>query len=498
MTQHITDPHPRPPRNPRYLRPIDPLVIVALWLVMAMSAALSVRAAGVLQGIVDHQVHATGVSTAAMGLLIVDLDHNQELASINPDKTFMPASNMKLLTTAAALGILGRDFVFTTDLRLAPGGVLIVRGDGDPGFGDPNLLADAGTDVSKMLDAWAGAVKAAGLKKIGKLLVDDRVFDSQYVNPSWPQNQLHRWYCAEVAGLNFADNCLRVYAAPTRAGQPPSVTYEPPGTPVTIDNQATTGTRDALWVSRKPDTNTMILRGSIHRALSEPVDVTVHDPPLLFAQTLAVRLRAQGVEVEQVGRVTPKDPEDGRLLAEVRSTLPAVITRCNRDSQNLFAESLIKRIGHQATAQPGSWANGAAAIRAFLAKVVGPAAADVVIDDGSGLSRDNRVSPRIYVKLLGYMYERPELGQIYLDSLAEPGEEGTLRKRFREVKIRGEVHAKTGYISGVNCLTGYLITNHRTVAFSILVNDRHKSPYDIRHMMDRIVAAADAALAQKK
>jgi D-alanyl-D-alanine carboxypeptidase/D-alanyl-D-alanine-endopeptidase (penicillin-binding protein 4) len=468
-------------------------------LVVLLSIVTQVFASGPLQGPVDRLIRAADLGSSIIGLEIRDVETGAELASVNPEKPMIPASNMKLVTTAAGLDALGKDFKFNTELRLTDKDVLIVRGDGDAGFGDPELLAAMKLDPNKLVAAWVEAVKAVGVKKVEKLLVDDRVFDREFVHPNWPVNQLHKWYCAEVAGLSFNDNCLSLYAAPTKTGQPPTITFDPIRAPIQIDNSAVTGDKNAFWASRKPDTNTMILRGSVRHALTEAVEVTVHDPPLFFAGTLANRLRDAGVAVGSVERVDPQQVVgEGRVIAAVTTALPTYITRCNRHSQNLFAESLCKRLGFRLTGQPGSWASGAAAERAFLAKVLGTAAAEVVVDDGSGMSKNNRVSAHAFVKLLTYMHNQPAIGETYINSLARPGDEGTLEKRFTEVKVKGEVRAKTGYVAGVNCISGYLIHNDRTVAFSILVNECKKSPHDVRLMMDKIVAAVDSAIVEQR
>lgn len=456
-------------------------------------------AGGILQSQVDRLMSNAGIGGPGVGLLITDLSTGTELASVNPDKALVPASNMKLVTTAAALGILGRDFVYTTELRLTPEGDLVIRGSGDPAFGDPVILDGLGSDVNQFVGTWVEAVRKTGAKKIPRLLVDDRVFDRQFVHPAWPANQLHKWYCAQVSGIAFNDNCLSLYATPGKAGATPAITFDPAKAPAQIDNVAVSGKTNGLWASRKPDTNIFILRGSVQRSLTEPIDVTVHDPPMFFAGTLANRLRSAGIEVLAVERIAPQEAADnGRVIAVVNTPLTVVITRCNRNSQNLFAESLLKRIGHQITGQPGSWATGTAAVRVFLAKVLGISAADVVIEDGSGLSRGNRISPRAFVKLLGHMQSNPATAETYLASLAEPGEAGTLKKRFADLKLRGKVHAKTGYILGVNCLTGYLIEPDRTIAFSILTNDSKKSQWEIQQLIDKIIATTDAAFVPRK
>ncbi|MDH3584187.1 MAG: D-alanyl-D-alanine carboxypeptidase/D-alanyl-D-alanine-endopeptidase, partial [Phycisphaerae bacterium] len=421
-----------------------------------------------------------------------------EMAAIDPTALLVPASNMKLITTAAALDLLGPDFNFSTELRLAEDGRLIVRGDGDPAFGDPVLLKTLNNmDVDALIGTWVGAIRKLGRRKFKQLIVDDRIFDQQWVHPRWPTDQLHRWYCAQVAGLNFNDNCVDLYTAPLRPGQAPKLSATPSRAPILLVNKAKSGSRNAVWATRGHGGNEITVRGSVRHALTEPIPVTIHDPPLFFARTLQRHLKAAGIEVEQVRRARPAETiPRGTLLAAVQTSLPTVITRTNRDSQNLFAEALLKRLGYRITHLPGSWSTGAAAVRMFLIRRLGVDAAEIIMDDGSGLSPDNRVSARLLSRLLVHIHQNPRLAPTLRRSLARPGQAGTLKRRFTDVKLVGEVYAKSGYISGVVALSGYLLhDDDRGIAFSMLLNDYHKSTYVAKKMMERIVAAADRHLA---
>ena len=172
------------------------------------------------------------------------------------------------------------------------------------------------------------------------------------------------------------------------------------------------------------------------------IQVTLDDPAMFFGKLLQRRLEAKKkpdgtprLRVGQVMRIGPGETAPdakGRLLIEERTPIEKILLRCNRDSQNLFAESMIRRLGHQITSQPGTWSNGSAAVRMFLSRVLKADAATVVVDDGSGLSRLNRVSAASLVRILQHMHGSKTLSGLYLDSLASPSlERGTLRRRFR-------------------------------------------------------------------
>jgi len=425
----------------------------------------------------------------------------------------IPASNMKLLTTAASTRILGPDFVFRTQLSAissadwtdqfrqqetvaaAPsdGIVLVVRADGDPAFADPKLLAEHGLDVEKLLDAWVQTVIKAGIKKVDRLVIDDRIFDTEFVHSTWPVDQLNRWYCAQVSGLTFYDNCVDVFAAPSTDGSTPRIEMVPDVPFMTTTNKAKSGKLDTFWISRKLGTNEITFRGEVKTARTAPVNITVHDPSLFFGDVLKHRLSKAGIEVGTVMRPDRTDRfPAGKTLLINETTLPVVLERCNRDSLNLFAEALLKRMGYKITGQPGSWQNGIAATRLFLQQTLGPRASNIQIADGSGMSRDNKVTARVFVDLLKVMHDDDQTRDMFRKSLSVGGETGTLRNRLENLK-HATVYGKSGYIREVSTLSGYIVMDKesggKVIAFSILCNDFKPPVYlhTVRNLQEDIV-----------
>ncbi|MCX5663038.1 MAG: D-alanyl-D-alanine carboxypeptidase/D-alanyl-D-alanine-endopeptidase [Planctomycetota bacterium] len=487
------------------------------WLPLLLVACLTACARGELQTQVQRIINAAGLQQTRVGLYVQDLRSGEVLASIDPDNQMMPASNLKLVTTAAAVKLLGPDFAFRTSLNLiepqdwpagtAPPGAakgaaigrnLVVRGDGDPGFADPDILTARGTDVEAFLQSWVAAAKAANLTAVDQIIIDDRVFDRIYVHPTWPEEQLNRWYCAQVSGLTFYDNCLDVYTDPTGLGQNPRVRLVPAAPFLSTTNRAVTGKVDTFWVARKAQNNELTFRGEVKTHRVQPVNVTIDDPPNFFGQLLAYRLAEAGIKVNSISRPGPDDRlPTGRELIRVETPLALVLQRCNKDSQNLFAESLFKRMGRSVTGMPGSWENGSAAVRGYLHELLGTQAADLSIVDGSGMSRDNRVTARALVGILAAMNRDPKLGPIYRASLSVGGSDGTLQKRFRQ-NIAGQVFGKSGYIGGVSSLSGYLVLpeaggGEHVIAFSFLFNGFKPPVYppQIKSVQDQIVRLID-------
>lgn len=484
-------------------------------LLLTLVAFLSVGALSAFAGNVDGQVksmiEAAELRGADVSLMATDATTGEVLLEVNVDQPLIPASNMKLVTTAAALRVLGPDFMFKTDLialnETPDAAILQVKGDGDPAFGDPNLLEAVGLDVDAMVDMWVKSVTEAGITTVKQIIVDDRVFDQQLIHPDWPTNQLHKWYCAQVAGINFNDNCLDVFPAPTGMGQPPTVSIRPDTSFVKVINRATTGTTNTFWADRHPEKNVFTYRGKVKTRRIAAINVTLNDPAMFFGQLLADRLKDAGITVTEIVRPGEDDRlPTGRVLHRIQSPLAAVLSRCNKDSQNLFAEALFKRIGHAVTGAPGSWDNGAAAVRMFLHERMGARGAAIAIADGSGLSRNNRISARHMVDLLSAVSRDDKLSATFRDSLSVGGEDGTLQLRFRQ-GVTGQVFGKSGYINQVSALSGYIVydahqvdtpgDDGRTIAFSLLFNN-FKAPiynHQVKQLQNQIIDVIDSHIA---
>lgn len=457
-----------------------------LAVIIALVGALAVSAsARDLQEQVRELMRRTPIEGATVAVSIWDVDSRIPLVSINEQERMTPASNMKLLTSGAALHVLGPTHEFRTAL-LRDGNRLIVRGDGDPAFADPDLLAlmsvdgAAGIDFEAFLRFWIDAVRRSDLERVDELVVDDRVFDRELLHPEWPTDQLNRDYCAEVAGLNFHRNVVFFYPRPSSGSRPLINDYTPKLPTITVLNQATCrtgrGESSTAWASRLPGTNEITLRGNVRFAYRAPLEVTIHDPPQLFADRLAAGLRRAGIDVGTARLAEDGEELDGaRVGPVVTSPIATILTRCNRDSVNLYGEALLKRLGHEITGRPGSWTNGGAALRQIVHQRLGNPeyTGRLTVSDGSGLSRGNTVTAEMLAAWLVSLNNDARLGPVFVDSLARPGEPGTLRKRFLNVDLGDAVvQAKSGYIDFVSCLSGYVTgPDGERRAFSILAND---------------------------
>ncbi len=465
---------------------------------------------------------AARLGPTRVSVVVRDLSTGAAVVEINPDAPRVPASNMKLITTAAALDRLGPDFRFRTRLQEVPtptdlrddggsGVSLRVLGDGDPGFGDPTLLATAGRDVRELVELWTAAaatrLAAQGHTGYDRLLIDDRVMDQEWTHPAWPQDQLNYYYCAQVAGLNFHENLMSVVPTPAKEkGATPAIAVFPRFRGLDTTNRAKTGDSDVFDIRRRPGGNRFSFNGTVRRKPSAPYRITVHDPPLFFASYFRDELRRAGVAVGPAVRVAHDAPANtpAVTLHTVRTTLAGVLDRTNQDSQNMFAEAIFKRLGHELTGEPGSFAHGAAAIRTFLRDRLSTRTGltGVVVSDGSGMSPHNRVTARVFVSLLTELHADPALGPVFAASLAHGGYSGSLRRRRAKLRtLTSNVYAKSGYLGKsadyASSLSGYLVApDGRAWAFSFLFNGFRPplSNSTIKQAQNDMLAALDKSL----
>jgi D-alanyl-D-alanine carboxypeptidase/D-alanyl-D-alanine-endopeptidase (penicillin-binding protein 4) len=420
------------------------------------------------------------------------------------DIPFIPASNLKLATTSAALHKLGHDFKFRT-LLVSHDGDLILVGDGDPTLGDYELLRKVGWDVETVFKNWAEVLKGRGITSVRNVIVDDSVFDEVFIHPNWPADQINEHYMAEVGGVNLNANLLNFQVRLTAPGQVVQYFTNPPTNYATIRNICVSGQQNAIWFSRTPNSNDITLRGEANRNTDVPVSVTMHDPPMYAATVLSETIRKSGINVTgtvqrnrtirtTLTELQGEQRNDWSLLAVHETGLSTVLARTNKDSMNLYAECLCKRLGFAVSGE-GTWANGTAAVGEFL-KSLNIGDSEFKLDDGCGLSKENRISANALTRVLAHNFQG-DYWPVFLNSLAVAGVDGTLDDRFVGTDLKGRVFAKSGYVAGVSSLSGYLKTNDgRWYAFSILFNGIPRGTNSTAKVIqERIVRAIDTTTA---
>lgn len=461
---------------------------------------------GDLQSTVQSIANKADLNKGTVGICIIDTQTSKKLVQINAKRVMIPASNQKLLTTGAALHVLGSDFEFQTHL-VQNGDNVILHGDGDPTIGDAELLGLTDwKNENQFLDAeltpWVDAVKSSGVQEIETLYVDDRIFDRSFVHPSWPADQINNWYCAQVSGLNYHLNVVHFMPSPNSGGHASLGDISPRMNWITFTNKTSSKTgkksSSSFWIARSPNSNKMTARGNVNATHTSPVKVAFHDPARVFGETLASLFRKNGIAVNEVILVAEDaPPTTGKVLYTHTTPLQSALKRSNTDSHNLYAEALLKRISAQATGKSGTFDEGGSVIQAVVRQRLGDSSESVVAADGSGMSRENRISPFTLARWLASFDVREPAGKALLQSLAIPGE-GTLETRFSKVSLgESQVHAKSGYIRGVCSLSGYVTFPDRApVTFSIIVNDVKGTVRGAKKMQERIIEATVAYISE--
>lgn len=422
---------------------------------------------------------------ATVGIHVLDVETGVSRFAHDADRLLIAASNTKLATTAAALDLLGPGHFFETRLLargpLAAGvlhGDLAVVGGGDPGISwRPYPYPE---DPFAVFRRWAEALHEQGIERVeGDLVLAYGLFPRPWIHPEWkPENRLE-WYQVPVAALDFHENVLQLRAVPAEIpGRPATVATIPsvPGfEPLREVGTTASWRQHGLRVDQLGGSgaggSALRVSGGVYRG-AHHVDayVAVDDPVGYFGQALITALRQEGITVK--GAIRPVETLHGltwRSVAVHRTDLLTAIEVTNRESQNLYAESLIKLLGAK-TCGRGTWDRGVEAVRGFLT-TAGIEPGTYHLADGSGLARSNRLSARQFTRLLRFMHGHRWSAEL-LGSLPRGGQPGTsLEKRLTEPEVADRVAAKTGTLNGVSTLSGYVRgRSGRLYAFSALVN----------------------------
>ncbi len=480
-------------------------LLAVLWIVLFGFAG---AAAADVSGDIAAVLRSKDLNKVEVGVMVAQLGESADATRIifrsDSDIPLIPASNLKLITTAAALDQLGGDFKFRTTFALRDRGDsgrdVVVFGDGDPTLGDVEMLKAVGWGTTTVFDGWAEQLKKRGVTNVADVVVDDSVFDTEFVHPHWPANQIHLRYSAGVGGLNLNANAVDFYLTVGGVGQTVSYVTDPDTRYINVKNTCVRGNENAIWLTRKADSNDITLGGQTN-ANTGPVSVSIHDPSMFAATVLSETLVRNGITVsgsvrrDRAALAAYKAADDaGRsawtLLAAHETPLAMVLARTNKDSMNMYAESLLKRLGHAASQQPGSWANGTAAAGAYLVKL-GVPAEQFHLDDGCGLSKENRVSANTLATVLIQNFHKPTR-DIFMQSLAIADIDGTFANRFSGTDLRGRVFGKSGYVNGVSTFSGYLkAKDGRWYVFSILMNNVRTGNAVMKQVQEKIVQAVD-------
>jgi D-alanyl-D-alanine carboxypeptidase/D-alanyl-D-alanine-endopeptidase (penicillin-binding protein 4) len=400
-------------------------------------------------------------SKAHVGIEVVSVKTGQRLYQRNSDHLFVPANCSKLFTGAAALSILGVDYQFETKLFLDEEDNLYLKGSGDPTL--------SRYDIEKLVIQ----LSMRGVTEVGEIYVDNFDFDDFSQGPGWMWDEPIEYWNSPMDGLTVDHSSVHVWIIPGKqVAAPPLVCIDPALKNFIIQNKAVTGGEGSLKVDRRPIPNdwTIDVEGTIS-SKSRPLEFKIPVPyPSIYAgQILKNLLQARGIQVRgEIHR--EKTPAQVAVVA-VHASIPLsqIVQYMMKHSDNLYADNLFKKMGQQAIGAPGTWQKGSLAIRQFLLRDAAIDPAEMVILDGSGLSRYNLLSPRYLIQLLTYLAKEFKCSAEFTASLPISGIDGSLKNRL--VQARSRVRAETGSMTGIATMAGYVTTkDNDLLAFAVMIN----------------------------
>ena len=452
-----------------------------------------------LQEKIDEQFSDTLFAHAHWGVLIKSLNSGEVWYKRNEDRMFMPASNEKILTSAAALIKLGPEFQFTTSLHYTGeiidsvlNGDLIVVGDGDPTL--YNKFYDEPTTVFKQ---WADTLRRLGIKQIsGNIIGDDNAFDDRHIGYGWSFDGLDAWYSAEVGALQLNENYVDLkFYPPSTATDTLIIVPNLASDYYTIEKNVEvidTG-RTRIRVDRPFGENQILVSGKV-RAGTKPFERTpsLTNPTMFYVTVLKETFDQEGIGVngdpldcDNIENYNIDSLKTKRLLVHNSPPLSEILKLLMKRSQNMYAETMVRTLGYQFEGL-GSFRNGKKIVEEALSEF-GVEPDTYAFMDGSGLSRYNFVSPAQIVNILVGLWNS-EYKDIWYYIQPIAGVDGTLKRRMIATKAEGNVHAKTGTISNVRGLSGYVKTSAgEDVVFSFLINGHLRTSRDTELITDKVL-----------
>ena len=424
------------------------------------------------------------------GIKIYSLDRGEAIIELRAKKLFIPASNLKILTTAVALETLGPNYRFPTSLFTdgtlkdeVLNGNLYIKGHGDPKF------------VTEQMWLLVNELRNLPLRRItGNIIGDDSFFDNKKRVKTWIKNPGAQAYEAPLGALSFNFNTVQAYVSPgIKAGNKPKIVIEPDTEYITLDNQATTlkpGKRNRLIVNRvkhKGFDEITVSGGITVSQARAQYFLNITDPTQYTLSVLKQYLNHAGIKF--TGKIEQRRVPEGamKLLTHDSEPLTLALQGLNKFSNNFVAEQILKTIGAEKYGQPGTTQKGLKAFKEYLI-TLGYQQNQYKVLDGSGLSRQNRLSPQIIIDVLRHVKNDLGVYPEFVSALGVMGVDGNVKNRMRGVKSSERARVKTGTLNFVSALSGYFQSrDDETFAFSILMNSLKCSNGRIKKLQDQII-----------
>ena len=448
---------------------------------------------------VDDFIKSPLLANANVSLLVKDVNTGQTLYQSRAGNVSIPASTMKLVTTATALEMFGPDMRFETRLEIdgwvgkdsTLTGNIYIRGGGDPTLGSEKL----GERV--FLSKWVTAIRAAGINKInGRIIADNSNFEQQVVNIKWTWEDMGNYYAPGIHGLSYLDNTFRLVFRSGKIGTTPEMLRTEPEIPgINIDNhvKSTSIGFDNAYFYGAPYSNERSIYGEIPANKTEfVVKGDIPNPGLLLARDFNKSLFQSGITIMESPVVQAYTTGIRKTIYTYLSPpLRDIITETNVKSNNHFAEYIFKYISTK-NSKVGTTEGAIESTRTFW-RSKGLPVDQLFQFDGSGLSPADAVSANFFVELLTYMKTKSKYANGFYNSLPVSGGRGTLSTLLVNTPLQGKVHAKSGTIQNVKCYAGYIELKNRTLVFALMVNYANESSKAVENKMEEFLLQVAAA-----
>ena len=442
------------------------------------------------------------VINSPYSICVSNLDSNETLLDVNSNLSIIPASTLKLITTATALKLLGPNFKFETTIwhngSIVDGvlyGDLCITGGADPTLGSEYMF---GQNKNAFLQEWLAAVKTAGIKSIaGNIVVDPSIFNDQDVPQTWIWEDLGNYFGAAAQGIALYDNTFKIFfeTDDSNGGETKITGTDPfiPNIDFTNYVRASNDPRDRAFVYGNPFDSKRIIKGTLPKGRSDfQIKASIPDPSYLLAYEFQKALWFDSITIS--GDILKKQlvvkdsiPVNSIIKIWKSPELQEIIKTLNYESVNLFAEHLCKYIGLTQLSD-GSTKSGTKAIKSYWKKE-GFDTEVMYLADGSGLSRANAISAKTLVDVLSEMQNDSILAESFLNSIPKTGMDGTQRYYFQNSFLKGKASAKSGSMTRVRSFAGYMTTQKGTnIAFAIIINNFNCGSFKMAGKMEKLIA----------
>ena len=456
------------------------------------------------QNVVERFLSSSYMSGASVSIMIKDIDCDSIVLKYDADREVIPASVMKTVTTAAALEILGENFRYETVIMYdgkingdVLNGNVYIRGSGDPTLGSRHVKLNR----EKIFHDWIKAIKNAGINTIkGSIIADENIFDTEGISMKWLREDIGSYYGQGSYGLNIFDNSYSLFLNSGEPGNKPVIEKSEPELPSMIfHNYLTTAIaqKDSTYIVGFPYSNERYLYGIIPaNSYGYKLKGDIPDPALFLAQYFTRLLKNENITVIGDPTCYRVLTQEGKwekseytvLTTSFSPSLKEIVRITNHESNNLYADALLKTIGLQYRTEEivSSFGKGLIITNKHFEKK-GLNTSSLWMFDGSGLAVTNKITAGFLCNLLAYMATKSKSSIAFTESLPRAGIDGTVANMLRGSALQGNVQLKSGSMSRVRSYTGYVTNNNKRYAIAIIVNNFSCNQSQIKNDIEQLL-----------